>query len=116
MRTREDGAAISDDDPKLAWAHRRKSPRTTTLKGAQIVRLTGGPVNCIVRNLSEGGACLEVHGPVLQNTFELVFDRDQSRHPCRVVWRQPPRMGVQFQSRRRTEAAARFAAPTRLKC
>ena len=76
---------------------RRGSPRIKTLKGAQITWLNGPPVRCTVRNISETGACLEVYDPVLQNTFDLVFDLNLVRRPCRVMWRKHPRMGVQFQ-------------------
>ena len=58
--------------------------------------LNGVPVRCTVRNVSETGAKLEVHEPVLQNTFDLVFDLDQSRRSCCVVWRKEPFMGVKF--------------------
>ncbi len=75
----------------------RKHPRWRTLKGGQIVWATGGPVKCIIRNLSEGGASLEVHGPIPHDTFDLIFDSDNSRYQCKVIWRQPPRIGVQFQ-------------------
>src|ERR1700733_2297886 len=67
---------------------RRKSPRTRTLKGAQIVWAAGTPLPCVVRNLSETGACLEVYG-LIPYSFDLVFDRDQTRQSCSVVWRQP---------------------------
>ncbi|MGH6819169.1 MAG: PilZ domain-containing protein [Methylovirgula sp.] len=90
------GLDPSIEDHRVAETQRRKSPRTRTLKGAQIVRRTGGPVKCVVRDISEGGACLEVHGPIPPNDFDLIFDSDQSRHACTVVWRQPPRMGVKF--------------------
>jgi hypothetical protein len=100
MRTKDRTVSAIDpiaNDFRQRFVPRRKSPRTETLKGAQIVCLGGGPVYCLVRNISLGGACLEVHGQIPQNSFELVFDRDHSRRSCRVVWRQPPRMGVQFQ-------------------
>jgi hypothetical protein len=93
-----DRRGVGSSDPRReATTPRRKSPRMRTLKGAQLVWLTGGPVKCIVRNLSEGGACLEVHGLIPHNTFDLIFDSDQSRYSCAVVWRRPPRMGVKFQ-------------------
>jgi hypothetical protein len=84
------------EDRRAATDQRRKSPRTRTLKGGQIVWLTGGPISSVVRNLSEGGACLEVHSPIPHDHFDLIFDSDQSRYSCDVVWRQPPRMGVKF--------------------
>ncbi len=72
-----------------------KSPRFRTLKGAQIVWLTGVPVKCIVRNLSQTGAKIEVRNPIPE-TFDLIFDNDESRHRCRVVWREELYIGVQF--------------------
>ncbi len=76
---------------------RRGAPRIKTLKGAQILWSNGAPVRCTVRNISETGACLEVYDPVLKNDFDLVFDLNQVRRSCRVMWRKHLRMGVQFQ-------------------
>jgi hypothetical protein len=95
-RTADANLDPSIEDRRAARKQRRKSPRMRTLKGAQIVWLTGAPVKCIVHDISEGGACLEVHNPVPHNEFDLIFDSDQSRYACSVVWRQPPRMGVKF--------------------
>jgi len=67
-----------------------------TLKGAQIISQDDVPVPCTVRNISETGAKLEVYRPVIQNTFVLVFNLDQSRRACRVVWRKDSLIGVQF--------------------
>ncbi len=64
-------------------------------KGAQLIWRNGIPVQCVVRNLSEAGAKIVVHSPV-PGTFDLVFDCDQSRRSCRVVWRKEIQMGVQF--------------------
>jgi hypothetical protein len=74
---------------------RRKSSRTKTLKGAQIIWRNGIPVQCVIRNLSEAGAKIVVHSPV-PGTFDLIFDCDQSRRSCRVVWRKEIQMGVRF--------------------
>jgi hypothetical protein len=84
------------DDRRTAISHRRKAPRARTLRTAQIVWLGGDPVKCVVRNLSESGACLEVSEQIPRNTFDLIFDFDQSRRYCWVAWREPTRMGVKF--------------------
>jgi hypothetical protein len=83
------------DDRRVADTDRRTSPRMRTLKGAKIVWPTAAPVTCIVRNLSEIGARLEVHCPV-PRTFELVFDGDQSRRACYMVWQKANQIGVKF--------------------
>jgi hypothetical protein len=98
METPTDAAPVEDgsiDDRRTSVRDRRLSPRTRTLKGARIVWPTGSPVTCIVRNLSDTGAKIEVHSPV-PGIFDLVFDGDQSRRPCRVVWRREIHIGVRF--------------------
>ncbi len=68
-----------------------------TLKGAQIVVPVGPSVACVVRNISETGARLELQTPILSNTFELVFDDNEwPRRACRVVWRKETGIGVEF--------------------
>jgi hypothetical protein len=84
------------DERRVATVERRKSPRARMARTAQIAWLGDEPVKCVVRNLSEKGACLEVRGEVPRNTFDLIFDLDQSRRYCWVAWREPPRMGVKF--------------------
>jgi hypothetical protein len=74
---------------------RRIVGRMRTLKGAQIIWPTAAPIKCIVRNLSETGASLEVHSPV-PPTFYIVFDGDLSQRLCGVVWRKETRIGVKF--------------------
>ena len=72
---------------------RRRSPRRRVLKGV-VVHLRKWPsLQCVVRNVSEGGACLEIRDP-LPDSFVLVLD-DVPR-TCRVVWRQASRVGVEF--------------------
>jgi hypothetical protein len=98
MELPKSGAPIDDgaiDDRRKSVGDRRSSPRTKTLKGAQIFWPTVSAVKCIVRNLSETGAKIEVHSPV-PGTFDLVFDGDRSRRSCRVGWRKEPMMGVRF--------------------
>ena len=94
-----DDSTIDDrrkDDRGTSVRDRRKTPRLKTLKGAQIISRDDVPVPCTVRNISEGGAKLEVYRPVTQNGFVLVFGLDQSRRSCRVVWRKQSMMGVRF--------------------
>jgi hypothetical protein len=87
---------IIEERRAVVGSGRRIAPRMTTLKGAQIVWAAGASVTCIVRNLSETGANIEVHSQV-PPTFDLVFDTDQSRRSCCVVWRKATRVGVKFQ-------------------
>ena len=77
---------------------RRIAGRARMLKSARIV-FSGdtGSINCVVRNSSPTGACLDVASPIgIPESFDLVYDADHARLPCRVVWRKANRIGVQF--------------------
>lgn len=76
---------------------KRLSPRRTTAIPAQIVFAGGRKrVDCIIRNLSDGGAKLEVAAVAgLPNSFDLVAPGHRP-HACRVAWRALREMGVQF--------------------
>ena len=89
-----DGSAVED---RRSGADRRILPRTKTLKGGKIIwDCNASSVKCTIHNISKMGAKLEAHGLVVKNTFELIFDFDRSRRPCRVVWRKEPMIGVKF--------------------
>ena len=74
----------------------RKHPRHRTLKGGKIIfnrRLT--VMDCIIRNMSAGGACLEVAAPAaLPKRFVLLHGK--TKKSCLVVWKVGRRLGVSF--------------------
>jgi len=54
-------------------------------------------VDCTVRNLSEGGAKLEISGAVtLPDEFDLVIPQKNQRRRARLCWRQDDACGVRF--------------------
>lgn len=76
---------------------KRLAPRRNTTIRALIVFNGGrGKTDCVIRNLSESGAKLEVAsvGSIPQ-TFDLIAPSHRP-HPCRVVWRALRELGVQF--------------------
>jgi PilZ domain len=77
---------------------RRRSVRHRTYKGAQIApKDDRAAIECIVRNLSDSGACLNVESPiVVPDEFYLIFENGGTRHTCHVVWRGENQMGVMF--------------------
>jgi PilZ domain len=78
---------------------RRIAERRKTYKGAQVTCGAGPPIiGCIVRNLSQTGACLAMDSFVCipGGLFNLVLESDSSSRACRLVWRDERRMGVQF--------------------
>jgi hypothetical protein len=76
--------------------NKRAVDRRRILKPAKMT-FNGGAVDCVVRNISETGAALEVESPVgIPENFVLSRGDEISR-PCRVVWRKATRIGVRFQ-------------------
>lgn len=79
--------------------HKVRNPRQRILKAGSIVFKRAGAIDCTVRNLSNGGACVEVASPIgIPDEFTLVIAKDNMRKPCHVAWRQGRRLGVQFVS------------------
>ena len=76
---------------------KRKTPRRRTLKAGTIALDHGGTISCTVRNISEGGASLEVESPIgIPDNFKLVIEKDYVNRPCRVVSRTKNTIGVIF--------------------
>jgi hypothetical protein len=77
---------------------RRKSPRRRVLKSGTISFDRGGPLDCVVRNISETGACLELERRVnIPDDFTLLIKTAKMIRLCHVVWRAGRRIGVSFQ-------------------
>ena len=76
---------------------KRLSPRRNTMIEATIV-FDGGRtrMRCIIRNLSETGAKLEVASVTkIPRTFDLLVDKVRPQ-ACAVVWRPMKELGIQF--------------------
>ena len=76
----------------------RIAPRHRTFKGAKIAfKELGAAIDCVVRNLSDTGACLKVESSVgIPQTFNLVLEDGQSVRSCRLIWRKDTQIGVEF--------------------
>jgi hypothetical protein len=77
---------------------RRRLTRHVVMKPAKIgFDDQSSLVDCIVRDLSSGGACLQFPAPLqTSESFELSLDNFRSTRACRVAWRQTDRLGVCF--------------------
>lgn len=74
----------------------RKSPRHRVLK-AGTIGFGGGAIDCLVRNLSNAGAALEVSNQIgIPERFILDVPGDGLHLPCHIVWRKAHRIGVTF--------------------
>ena len=77
---------------------RRREHRNRTLRSGKIIfNDKQSVIDCIVRNLSDGGTCLQVDCTAdLPPSFELAIDGEGTRR-CQVVWLSETRAGVEFQ-------------------
>lgn len=76
---------------------KRRAPRHRVLKHGTLAFNSGGGVDCMVRNISSGGARLEVANPLrLPQSFTLVIETDQFMRHCHPVWCSENRIGVAF--------------------
>jgi hypothetical protein len=81
----------------MVETERRRIPRHRTLKAGHIAFNRAGTIDCRVRNLSQIGACLEVVSQVgIPDEFTLLIEYDHLKRRCRVVWRNPRQLGVEF--------------------
>ena len=77
--------------------HNRAAERHRVLKSGSI-SFHGGTIDCVVRNISDTGAALEIASPVgIPDTFTLLISGDHVSRNCRVAWRSDKRIGVAFQ-------------------
>ncbi|ENN87272.1 hypothetical protein RHSP_25400 [Rhizobium freirei PRF 81] len=75
----------------------RTSGRKRTLLGAKIIFNGGHSIfDCVVRNLSETGAMIQIENPLsAPDSFDLQLS-DNRLLACEVRWRKINSIGVQF--------------------
>jgi PilZ domain len=78
---------------------KRLQPRRNTMIVATAVFDGGNSrIDCVIRNLSEGGAKIEVPSArVIPQSFDLLVPGHRPQH-CRVAWRALRELGVEFMS------------------
>ena len=80
----------------MPWMEQRAAYRQRVLKAGSI-EFDGSIVDCIVRNISESGAGIEVTSPVsIPHEVTLNIPTRDVRQHCYIVWRKERRMGVRF--------------------
>jgi hypothetical protein len=81
----------------MAADEHRKEPRQRTFKGGTISFDRAAGIDCIVRNISKTGACLEIQSPLgIPDKFTLVIKPEYLRRSCEIAWRSADRIGVRF--------------------
>jgi len=75
----------------------RKYPRMRVLKSAKIVLGTSSVLDCVVRDLTNGGARVKISNAAnLPDCVAITFDAGRTCRPCRVAWRKIDETGLQF--------------------
>jgi hypothetical protein len=74
----------------------RKSQRLRIFKGGSISFASAPSIDCIIRNLSETGACLEVAGGDVPDNFTLLIKPELLKRYCKVAWRTYRRIRIRF--------------------
>ena len=83
--------------PLQVLDNQRAAPRQRVLKSG-IIEFNGGAIDCVVRNISDTGAALDVASPLgIPSEFNLLLSGTRTHQRCRVVWRQEKRIGVTFE-------------------
>ena len=75
----------------------RSAPRQRTFKGGS-VSTPGEIIECVIRNLSDTGAMIELPGVIaLPDTFTLIIKPELLKRSCTVAWLVGSRIGVRFE-------------------
>ena len=76
---------------------RRKLSRSRILKGAKLVVGSASTLDCVVRNIKNTGARIEIANTMqLPEVVGLTFDGGRTLQECQVVWRRVTETGLKF--------------------
>ncbi|HEX4181493.1 MAG TPA: PilZ domain-containing protein [Caulobacteraceae bacterium] len=94
-------AAKKPDLDDVLPVERRASPRRKTrFKATVVYGAERTTANCVVKNLSDGGACIKLDATEdLPAQFHLIWIADRAVISAEAVWRSKGEMGVRFLSK-----------------
>jgi hypothetical protein len=79
------------------FTERRAQARHRVFKGGRLAFNSGGSLECTVRNISQGGARIDLTSPVaLPEQFMLLIAIDHFQRSCHPVWTNDTRIGLAF--------------------
>lgn len=74
-----------------------RTPRQRTFKGGSISFNHAAAIDCLIRNMSATGACLEISSPIgIPDEFTLIIKPEYLKRSCQVAWRTSTRIGARF--------------------
>jgi hypothetical protein len=78
---------------------RRNARDKVLLGGVAEIREIGSTMDCVVRNFSEGGACVEFNAQAnLPEEISLTIKRKGRSYLARMIWRHANRVGLAFRA------------------
>ena len=81
----------------VAIVEGRIAPRPRVLKHGTLAFASGGGIDCMVRNISDSGARVDIINPtVLPQSFTLIIQTDHLVRRCHPVWSKDLRIGLAF--------------------
>jgi hypothetical protein len=94
--------------------HRIEGRRRTLRKGLIVLNANASVIECLVKNISPGGAGLWMHGwMVLPERFELRIPGEDLRADVRLAWQRGQEVGVEFVEAATIRSAVRATAASR---
>jgi hypothetical protein len=76
---------------------RRRLGRSRVLKSAKIIIGASSVVDCVVRNVTNGGARVDLDNTIdLPDAIDVTFDRGRTVRRARLAWRTLTAAGLQF--------------------
>ena len=79
--------------PLISREYRKRLLKTATME------FDGTAIECIVRNLSESGAALQVNSSLgIPHEFKLTIHSEKLHRSCHVIWRQGKKIGIGFEA------------------
>jgi diguanylate cyclase (GGDEF)-like protein len=79
------------------WESRHGDQHRTLRSGKIIFNNQQSVFNCLIRNLSPIGACLQVNDSAgIPESFELLIDGSTAPRPCQLIWLTETRAGIEF--------------------
>ena len=79
------------------FVEKRAYARHRVFKGGRLAFNAGGSIECTVRNISPGGARVDVNSPIaLPKQLTLLIDADHFKRRCHPVWTHDTHVGIAF--------------------
>jgi hypothetical protein len=82
---------------KIIDLHEARTTQRRPALEIGLIRFGDISASCVLRNVSEGGAALDIGSQVgIADQFTLVVLLQKKIYSCNVIWRKERRMAVQF--------------------